>query len=306
MSTYFAPASHSFSMVNLINMMQEWDWAQFDKIMKQVGTRRVELVPGMLMGNGWDRKMDKVSLCTDLLKRLKDSYTISSIQSLTYGLSINLFDDLSSDHDVIQRFRSLAFAGNLLNSKIFVLGSPGQKKLRSPDLDTGKLKDQFVENCAFMTSILGLRSVLSLEHNTLAQGAEFCNTLRDITEVVLELKRIGIQNVGLNLDTKCLLDEFGNEANISQLIIQYELRSIVKSIQVSYDFLRRPGCQARSDELALLELARDLHCPVSLEEFGLLDDQLGDFIGSWETALSSSSPSFLAQTNDNYLMNSFS
>jgi hypothetical protein len=289
MSAYLSPFQYSFSMVNLVKLMQKWDWDQFDKIMELAGTSHVELVPGMLLGSGWDRQPDQAFACTTALQRLKDTYKVSSIQSLTYGLNVNLFGDLSSDHEVLQRFRSLACLGRLLNCKTFVLGSPGQKKLISLNVDPGRSKEQFVKNCALMSSVLGHDSILSLEHNTIAQGAETCNTLRDMVDVISELKHLGIRNVCLNLDTKCLLDEFGIDVNISQLINRYELRTNVSSIQVSFDFLSRLGCQARSDEAALLELARDLCCPLSLEEFGLLDDQLGEFIGSWQAVLNTNS-----------------
>lgn len=278
-------------MVNLIGLMPDWSWEQFDNIMRKAATNCVELIPGMLLGPDWDKQIGPLSEYSDMLERFRNTYNVTSVQSLTYGLSINLSEDLSANNDALRRFQSLALLGDLLDCKIFVLGSPGQKKLKALDISPDGYKYLLIENCAWMASILCGPNILSLEHNTSAQGAEFCNTLGSIVDVVLAVRKLGHSNVGLNLDTKCLLQEFGDSLNLVHLIDEYELHSILTSIQVSFDFLRRSGCQARSDESALLELARSQHCTISLEEYGLLDEELNGFIGAWQSALSHSTTS---------------
>jgi len=275
---------YSFSMVNLVKLLPEWNWQQFDRIMIKADTRRVELVPGMVLGSDWDREIDQPSACRDALAQLMSGYTVTSIQSLTYGLHINLADALKSNIDVLRRFQSLARLGDMLMCNVFVLGSPGQKKLKPSHVAPVASKQLFIENCAWIASILGPDRILSLEHNTSAQGAEFCNTLSEVVEVVLSLRALGALNVGLNLDTKCLIDEFGDDIGLSRIIREYRLCDIVSSIQVSLDFLARPDSQAREDEIALLQLAKDRYCPISLEEFGLVEDRLTSFIGLWNSA----------------------
>lgn len=272
---------YSFSMVNLVKLMPEWNRQKFDRFMLIADTRRVELVPGMILGSDWDRQIDQSSACRDALAHLMSGYTVTSIQSLTYGLHINLGDALKSNNDLLRRFQSLARLGDMLKCKVFVLGSPGQKKLKPPHADPVALKQLFIENCAWIASVLGPDRVLSLEHNTSAQGAEFCNTLSDVVEVVLSLRALGALNVGLNLDTKCLIDEFGVNVGLRRMICEYRLCDIVTSIQVSLDFLARSDSQAREDEIALLQLANDLCCPISLEEFGLAEDRLSSFMALW-------------------------
>ena len=65
------------------------------------------------------------------------------------------------------------------------------------------------------------------------------------------------------------------------MICEYRLCDIVTSIQVSLDFLARSDSQAREDEIALLQLANDRCCPISLEEFGLAEDRLSSFLVLW-------------------------
>ena len=291
MSDFLEFTPYGFSMVNLVKMMPEWDWYHFAQIMVRAGTSRVELVPGMLLGSDWDQHLETSPKCAAAIERIKDSFTITSIQSLTFGLSINLSELLSTNDDAVRRFRSLARLGDLTGCNIFVLGSPAQKKLKRPDADISECKSHFTANCAWMASLLGIHRILSLEHNTLRQGAEFSNTLGDIVDIIRSLKLAGIANVGLNLDTKCLIDEFGIGFSLCELAEEYELRAHLTSIQVSLDFLERTGHMARSDEALLLQLARDRSCPISLEEFGLLDSQLNQFISFWQSANRIHSPS---------------
>ena len=271
-------------MVNLVKLMPEWNWQQFDQIMRLAGTTHVELVPGMVLGPQWDQQINEPSACTDHLAILTSKYTVTSIQSLTYGLNINLADLLSTNDDVLRRFESLAHLGERLKCRVFVLGSPGQKKLNTLYTDPEAVKQHFIENCAWMASVLAPSGNLSLEHNTKTQGADYCNTLRDVVDTVIALRGKGLCNVGLNLDTKCLIHEFGNDINLDELINTFALESIVASIQVSLDFLIRGGDQARSDEKRLLRLAQDLRCPISLEEFGLINEQLNVLISAWKGA----------------------
>ena len=284
-------SDYSFSMVNLVKLMPEWNWQEFNRIMNQVGTKQVELVPGMVLGSDWDQQINKPSACRDALTLLMDSYIVTSIQSLTYGLNINLADALYTNNDVERRFRSLAQLGNLLGCNVFVLGSPGQKTLKGDQSNCKNLKHMFTENCAWMASIIGPSGILSLEHNTLAQGAEFCNTLSDIVDVVNQLRQLGVGNVGINLDTKCLIQEFGKDFNLAKVLVDYQLQPIVTSIQVSFDFLTRSSSQAQvEDERMLLQLGSEQCCPISLEEFGLVNAQLNSFISAWQTAQSIQPP----------------
>jgi hypothetical protein len=271
-------------MVNLINLMPEWNWLLFDEIMRQAQTKHIELVPGMLLGSEWEKEINQPSAASKALALMMSSYTVTSIQSLTYGLNINLADAIYIGDDVVRRFQSLAHLGELLKCRVFVLGSPGQKKLSTLYEGTEAAKKQFIENCAWMASVLAPKGTLSIEHNTKTQGAEFCNSLRDVSDVVIALRERGVYNVGINLDTKCLLHEFGDNVHLTELIDAYSLGPIVTSIQVSLDFLLRTGSKARSDEKTLLQLAQDQCLPISLEEFGLLNEQLKGFISLWQAA----------------------
>ena len=142
-------------------------------------------------------------------------------------------------------------------------------------------KQRFIDNCRWMARTLGSEVKLSLEHNTIVQGAEYCNTLAEIMDVVKTLKEQGIANAGINLDTKCLTQEFGNDVHVGELLANHDLAGLITSIQVSLDFLTRGAPHRTEDHRKLLEFARARGLPLSLEEFGLLGNQIQSLAQRW-------------------------
>ena len=275
---------YSFSMINLVKLMPEWSWDGFDQVMDQAGTNRVELVPSMLLGMDWDQQIEEENgPVQQALVRLMQRYKVGSIQSLTYGLQINLADRLVNHPELLRRLKALRVLAEVTGCSVLILGSPGQKKLLNPAMSHAEHKERFIENCSWMASTLGPKLILSLEHNTCIQGAEYCNTLGEMMDVVAMLRRNGIGNVGVNFDTKCLMVEFGKEVQVGELLSKTGLPELITSIQVSLDFLARDVPHRADDHRHLQAFARTHHLPLSLEEFGLSDCQLTAFIKAWKS-----------------------
>jgi sugar phosphate isomerase/epimerase len=284
MTSSLAEVPYSFSMINLVQLLPEWSWAGFDQVMAQAGTNRVELVPSMILGGDWDQQIGEQSgVVRQALERLLEQYTVGSIQSLTYGLPINLAEPLINHPELLTRLQALAVLAEATGCSVLILGSPGQKKLLNPAMSQAEHKQQFIANCNWMASTLGPKLILSLEHNTSAQGAEYCNTLGDIVDVVATLRRNGTANVGLNLDTKCLIHEFGREVKVGGLLAEPSISEMITSVQVSFDFLTRVTPDRNLDLLQLQAFARIRNLPLSLEEFGLLSSQLTSYVEAWKT-----------------------
>lgn len=282
MNTMSERIPFSFSMINLVKLMPEWNWHSFDQVMYQAGTNRVELVPSMLMGIDWDKKIEAVNgPIQQAIKRMMQQYSVASIQSLTYGLNINLADPLIDHPDLLRRLNALKILAGVTDCSVLILGSPGQKKKPSANLSDPVLKQMFIDNCRWMASVLGPNLILSLEHNTIVQGAEYCNNLIDIIDVVRSLRQVGLQNTGINLDTKCLIQEFGADVRFSDILSSYALPDLVRSIQVSFDFLSRDVPHCAEDRQKLRDFALHYDLPLSLEEFGLTKDQVLPFVGTW-------------------------
>jgi hypothetical protein len=273
---------YSFSMINLVKLMPEWSWDAFDQVMVQAGTNRVELVPSMLLGIDWDQQIEEENgPAQQALVRLLQRYKVGSIQSLTYGLQINLADQLVNHPELLRRLKALRVLARTTGCSVLILGSPGQKKQLDPAMGSADHKQRFITNCSWMARTLGPGVNLSLEHNTIAQGAEYCNTLAEIIDVVKTLRAQGIANAGVNLDTKCLVQEFGNDVHVGELLANHDLAGSITSIQVSFDFLTRGAPHRTEDHRKLLDFAHARGLPMSLEEFGLDENQLLPFAEAW-------------------------
>jgi sugar phosphate isomerase/epimerase len=275
---------YSFSMINLVKLMPEWSWDGFDQVMAQAGTNRVELVPSMLLGMDWDQQIEEENgPVQQALVRLMQRYKVGSIQSLTYGLQINLADQLINHPELHRRLKALRLLAKTTGCSVLILGSPGQKKQLDPAMNSVDHKQRFIDNCSWMARTLGPEAKLSLEHNTIDQGAEYCNTLAEIIDVVKTLRLEGIANVGINLDTKCLIQEFGDDVHVGELIAKHHLAGLITSIQISFDFLTRNAPHRAEDHRQLLDLAHARGLPLSLEEFGLLKAHVVSFVVAWDT-----------------------
>ena len=273
---------YSFSMINLVKLLPVWSWKGFDQVMAQAGTKRVELVPSMMLGVDWDQQInDQTGTVQQALERLLEHYKVESIQSLTYGLPINLAEPLIDHPKMRIRLDALAELGKATSCSVLILGSPGQKKIHNDVMTLAEHKQRFIENCSWIARKLGPEMTLSLEHNTIAQGAEYCNTFGDITEIVKTLRTRGLTNVGINLDTKCIIDEFGKDVRVDMLLAETSVKESISSIQISHDFLTRNTLHRDEDKRNLSAFAQTRNICPSLEEFGLEYDQLKAFIEAW-------------------------
>ena len=286
MTPSLAGLPYSFSMINLVKLLPEWSWDGFDQVMAQAGTNQVELVPSMLLGMDWDQQIgEENGPVQQALVRLMQRYKVGSIQSLTYGLQINLADQLVNHPELLRRLKALRVLAKTTGCSVLILGSPGQKKQLGPAMGSVDHKQRFIDNCSWMARTLGPEVKLSLEHNTIVQGADYCNTLGDIVDVVRTLRRDGATNVGINLDTKCLIHEFGSNVHVGELLADSGLDGLITSIQVSLDFLTREAPRRAYDRRQLLVFASSRNLPLSLEEFGLLESQVHPFVDAWNSMI---------------------
>lgn len=286
MTPFPAGLPYSFSMINLVKLLPEWSWDGFDQVMAQAGTTRVELVPSMVLGVDWDQQIEaQAGPVQQALEQLLQRCTVGTIQSLTYGLPINLADHLIDHPELLRRLQALGVLGKTTRCSVLILGSPGQKKRLDTAMGEAEHKQRFMANCSWMAHTLEPELILSLEHNTSFQGADYCNTLAEITDVVRTLRGNGTANVGVNLDTKCLIHEFGPTVHVGELLADPGLAELITSIQVSFDFLTRDTPHRAEDQRQLLAFARARKLPLSLEEFGLLEHEVIPFAEAWNSQL---------------------
>jgi hypothetical protein len=70
---------------------------------------------------------------------------------------------------------------------------------------------------------------------------------------------------------------------VGELLANHDLAGLIISIQISFDFLTRHAPHRAEDHRKLLEFARALSPSLSLEEFGLNENQLRHFVNAWNS-----------------------
>lgn len=265
--------TYSFSMINFLEKMKFWDSHLFDELMSETGSDSIELVPSMVIGREFNMK----TMLPELLA-ISRKYRVSSIQSLMYGLDISLASDISKNSEIIARIDTIKSLSSIFGCSVFVLGSPAQRKLTEAR-DINLNLENFRRNCIFLADSFSSHGTLSIEHNTPQQGAEFCNTLGGVYEMVSFMKSSGCLNVGINLDTKCLIQEFGSDVQIDEVV--GAISESISSIQVSYDFLNRDDAIVSRNCQRIVDISLHNECPISLEEFGLKEGDIYKFAKRW-------------------------
>ena len=260
---------YSISMVSILSFMEQWSPDRFSAYMKTTKTNSIELIPSLVLGPSWQRFAELNSKeYKDMLIFLNAEFNVSAIQSLLFGLDIQLGKTQLSSLPLQSRFQALSMLGRQLGCFRFILGAPSSRRLGSQQ-SHAKAQSTFIDNCSLMASQLDLDQILCLEHNTLDQGAEFMNTLESVHYAVQELRRDGINNIGINLDTKCIANQFGDECHL-HTILDDELIDNVYSIQISYDFVERGDSPAGLENIKTLSrIACEKSIVLALEEYGL-------------------------------------
>lgn len=225
----------SLSQISYLRLYPSFNFEDLKGFSNQYNIFCFDIVPSYMLGLNWDiRLINHDMKIYNEIDLFKSCFNSNSIQSLTYGLNLCLFNDLTNDDSFHIRIKALALLANKLKVNRFVLGSPNDKKI--PDNYTAEVcKSNFLKNISFALEVFQKfckeEFFLCIEHNTIQQGAELINTLN---EFVYLLKIKNCYNLQLNLDSQCLFLEFGS----------YDLNSLIKNLSI--------------DDIGFIQLGNDL------------------------------------------------
>lgn len=127
--------------------------------------------------------------------------------------------------------------------------------------------------------------ILSLENKSIAHGAEYCNTLAQVVESVINFGLEEIAIVGVGIPIICLIHESRDNVHMGEQLTNYVLDGLITSIQLSFDFLTRDAPHRDNDNRPLHGFAHAPRLPLSLEEFGLLGNQIQSLAKHWRHEL---------------------
>lgn len=176
-------------------------------ILKRYGIKKVEIAPTRYFE--W----------TDDAKKIKEKINhfssngieIYSMQSLFYGINVNLFEDRQKFIDHILRIIDISL---ILGCKRLVYGSPKTRK--NNNLNFGDIF--FIDLFSEISEMLDKTEiVLCIEPNSRLYG---CNYLYNFSQVANDVKKINKPNIKINFDTGNALMEQDEENEILNYLDQ--------------------------------------------------------------------------------------
>jgi hypothetical protein len=255
------------STISLIKIYEKLSMKDLEKFSIFTGCSNFELVPGYIFGANWDSNLLNNEMeILNAIQDLPNSIKFKSMQSITYGIDISLFDNLLENINFKNRVLALVKLTNELNINNLVLGSPAQKK-NNPKVSPEMYKINFEKNINFISRSLPDFCSLSLEHNTIKQGAEAINTLSTIKSVIINSN---LSNVGINIDTQCLEDEFGSNFIFSNILNDYVIAERITSIQLCANIFNPNN---RSNLIEIFNFAKTRDIAISLEFIGEMNSE---------------------------------
>lgn len=225
--------------MSLVLFHEKFDEEKLNYFLKIADTNSLEIVPSFIFGSNWTNDfLNNEKIIYDLIFFIKKKYNVFSMQSLTYGLDICLCELQEKNKEWIRRIESIGLISKKLDFKNLVLGSPNQKFSRFGKSQTIDFidKDNLIRNIDFLINNIPQDVTLSLEHNTKSQGAKIINKYKEVLELVLLFKEKNNNNIGINLDTACILNEYENLDNFFAENSDIKKHPI-SSIQIGNNFL---------------------------------------------------------------------
>lgn len=172
-----------------------WDASNDEKIytmIKKYGFEGLEIAPTKIMGKNPYEKLEEAGIWKKEIQK-KYNFKISSMQSIWFGRSENLFDSKEEEVFLIDYTKKAIDFANIIECKNLVFGSP-----KNRNINNGKNS----ENQIRIFEILGeyahkKNTVIGMEANPKIYNTNYINDTKSALELVKKVKSKGFL---LNLD----------------------------------------------------------------------------------------------------------
>jgi len=218
-----------------------------------LGFSGIEILPTIMVG---EEPYEKKDLALKFKKQLWQNYRlkISSMQSLLYGRTENLFGEKDERKKILAYLKKAILFAETIECPNLVFGSPKARLLGEPTAEKLKYAHNFFKELGDFAALHG--TCFSLEANAAIYGGDYVLTTREALNVIKEVFSLGFR---LNFDLGTLIV---NEENLEML---RENLDLVNHIHISEPFLAEIKKREIHKEMA--QLLKELHYDkyVSLE-----------------------------------------
>ena len=169
---------------------------QFSCILKLFGIKHVQIAPTKLIH--WDNLQ---SMNTDIFTN--NNINIYSFQSITYGLSHNIFNQTRSL--LLEHLKHVIDCGILNHIEVLVFGCPRNRKILNIDDNNESIFCDFFNE---LGNYIGNHNLtICIEPNSKKYGCNFMNTIEETGNIV---RKINNKNIKLMVDVGNIIMENDN------------------------------------------------------------------------------------------------
>jgi sugar phosphate isomerase/epimerase len=199
--------------ISNIAWQDEYDTAMYYFLQNQ-GFTGLEIAPTRLFPDSPYKRLTEASCFADTLR---DNYGlgISSIQSIWFGRTENIFGSTGERERLIEYTKQAIAFAEVMHCSNLVFGCPRNRNIptKLTHIEAMRQAEDFFAELAFLASRYG--TVIALEPNPPIYNTNFINT----TEAALELcKKINTHGLGVNIDIGTVLYNNENLINIKDAI----------------------------------------------------------------------------------------
>jgi sugar phosphate isomerase/epimerase len=172
---------------------------QFSCILKLYGIENVQIAPTTIIGQ-WDNLND---INFELYN--KNNINIYSFQSITYGLTDNIFDENSID-SLFKHLTKVIDCAIKNNVEVLVFGCPKNRKISN---DNNIANDEiFINFFNKLGDYIGENKLkICIENNSKKYGCNYLNTINEVGEIV---QNINHKNIKMMIDVGNIIMENDN------------------------------------------------------------------------------------------------
>lgn len=220
----------NFSKINKTNLVvsnicvKHISQFQFSRILKLFGIKNVQIAPTTLIGT-WNN-LDNIKF--DLY--IKNNINVYSFQSITYGLTDNIFD-INTQETLFNHITKVIDCGIKHNLKVFVFGCPKNRNIINTDVtDINNNNDIFVNFFRRLGNYIGDNNlIICIENNSKQYGCNYLNTISEVGDIVTKIQH---KNVKMMIDIGNTVMENDNINDI------YKYTDIIYNIDIARENMK--------------------------------------------------------------------
>ncbi len=169
------------------------------EFLKDRGIKNLEIAPTKLVGNNPYDHIDEAKKIKDKIKEKYD-IKISSMQSIWYGKTKNIFESESSRAELLEYTKKAIDFASAIDCSNIVFGNPKNRNMNNCDKNYGEAI-QFFRELGKYAETKGV--IVAVEPNPTIYGTNFLNNTIDAIEFV---KEVNSSNVKINCDLGTIIE----------------------------------------------------------------------------------------------------